>query len=553
MGGGWQPRWSLVTRPELPIYGGEVTCPPTCEHPLAAAMQRPKPLVYTRVSKRVITIEPGAVSLTDVHPAPPGGSCFAGAAPPRASPPLATTVLLSPLDTCVFVKNLSPTCAFWYARCPDAALMVEALRRTLRVFPIVAGRLRKAPQPNALDAEYEVLCNDAGVTFDIFSCSGTVADFMGPGGGVHHQPRGNLKPAPFNAAVDTVAAARGTGPLARFRLTRLADGGGILGLSFSHIIVDGHSGLHFNYVWSHEYEALAGNPLPGPRLPFGEPEFDRTSFRDAITAPAELPEEVRAQTQALLEAGKKMGASISRGMLLGRLSKLACDLLVRKQQTFAVPISAAQVKAAREAGSLLTGEPLSANDVCVGIAWSALRAVRARGPAAPPRLASAEGNFASQTIDLRRYLAVSDAYFGNTAWFVQMVAPCAARTAADYAAACRTSLTGFASSGLVFEQAEMLAKASVSGPDGDALKTFMLPMFGDGMISSWYAPHMWKFSFGGPPLHFNGGIFPASPWGFCVSAGAEGGYVLHGTCPASKLKPLVAALKQAIEEVSGAA
>ena len=89
------------------------------------------------------------------------------------------------------------------------------------------------------------------------------------------------------------------GPLARFRLTRLADGGGILGLSFSHIIVDGHSGLHFSYVWSHNYEELAGNPLPGPKLPFGQPEFDRTAFRDAVIAPSDLPEEVRAQTQAL--------------------------------------------------------------------------------------------------------------------------------------------------------------------------------------------------------------------------------------------------------------
>ena len=103
-------------------------------------MQRPKPMEYTRISKRVITIEAPAVSLSDVHPAPPG-ACFAGAPPPRASPPLTSTVLLSPLDTCVFVKNLSPTCAFWYAVCPDPALLVESLRRTLRVFPIVAGRL----------------------------------------------------------------------------------------------------------------------------------------------------------------------------------------------------------------------------------------------------------------------------------------------------------------------------------------------------------------------------------------------------------------------------
>ena len=66
-----------------------------------------------------------------------------------------------------------------------------------------------------------------------------------------------------------------------------------------------------------------------------------------------------------------------------------------------------------------------------------------------------------------------------------MSSPTEARSPAHFAAACRSSLSQFAMSGLVYSQVEMLARASsAEGADAETLKTFMLPLFGDGMISS---------------------------------------------------------------------
>jgi hypothetical protein len=135
------------------------------------------------------------------------------------------------------VRNLTPTSAFWFEKCPDPALLVASLRKTLGIFPIVAGRLRPAAAGNADGSLFEVALSDEGVLFDVFSCSGGVGDFTTGQGEAHLQPLGNFTPARFNAAIDTRAMLRGKAPLGRIRLTRLADGGGVIGMTFSHTVV----------------------------------------------------------------------------------------------------------------------------------------------------------------------------------------------------------------------------------------------------------------------------------------------------------------------------
>jgi len=307
--------------------------------------------------------------------------------------------------------------------------------------------------------------------------------------------------------------------------------------------------------------------MPGPKLPFGPPVFDRAVFAKAVALPEELPEEIITATAEMNAAGAQLRSAISGGMLRGRLLKMARDMLWGRQATFSLRVSGAQVQAARAAAAAATGTSLSANDALLGITWATLRRARARGPEAPPRLllpddAAASSHFACQTIDLRRFLPIGDGYFGNTAWFVHMSAPGTARSPADFGAAVRASLSRFSDSALVFEQAAMLSEASKVGStvSVDTLRTFMMPLFGDGMFSSWYAPHMWQFRFGGTPVHFHGGIFPQSPHGWCISAGRPGpdgpgpygpDYVLHGSCRASALRKVVALGREAIREAAG--
>ena len=167
----------------------------------------------------------------------------------------------------------------------------------------------------------------------------------------------------------------------------------------------------------------------------------------------------------------------------------------------------------------------------MGLAWALLRRCRARGPAGAPRLGDGSEHFLLQTVDLRRYLpALPAAYFGNSAWAMQVTAPAAAQGAPlPLAAGCRASMAAFADSVAIFDQAAAVLRAAPAGRDaaGDdaaagtarkrgvsnGLKAALLPAFGDGMFSSWVAPVMWTFTFGaGKPAWFHGGIFPAAPW-----------------------------------------
>ena len=89
------------------------------------------PLKYNCISKRLVCANEDAVSLDDLAPR----GCLSS--PRRLRPAVSAEharVPLSPLDTCVLVKHLSPCSAFWFAECPDAALLVGSLRRTLRTF-----------------------------------------------------------------------------------------------------------------------------------------------------------------------------------------------------------------------------------------------------------------------------------------------------------------------------------------------------------------------------------------------------------------------------------
>ncbi len=236
-------------------------------------------------------------------------------------------------------------------------------------------------------------------------------------------------------------------------------------------------------------------------------------MRAATTVPADVPPEALANASAAHEKVVRLLADATPAKVAHRVAKMATDVLIRKNGSFTLRVTAAQMARARAAGGAPGGAPLSANDVALGLAWALLRAARKRGPEGAPRLGSDE-HFLLQTIDLRRYLpGLPQAYFGNCAWALQVAAPAAARTPLQLAAGCRASLAQFAESTAVFDQAKLMLAATGGQPATAQLRTAMLPAFGDGMVSSWHAPIMWTFTFGaGKPRWFHGGIFPMAPW-----------------------------------------
>jgi hypothetical protein len=439
--------------------------------------------------------------------------------PARAArpPPRASAVLLSPLETCAFVQPLVPTVAFFYASSVNDRTLVQAIRRTINVFPLISGRLRPARRPNAVNADYEVLCCDAGVALDVYSCSGRVADFdelqRARIKGLHTQPKSNFTPAEFNAALDMSGIMRGKAPLVHVRLTKLSDGGSILGVSCAHMIMDGVSGIVFVGRLCAEYECLSeGRSSDSIKMP--SPRFDRKAFIDASKPPPDLPAEVIANGKEMKARVAGMVSAMSTGAMLSRGVKLVRHLSQRNE-TFTIKITGKEMRLARAAGQLATGLPLSANDVIIGVAWTLLRRLRTRGGESAPRLGDAHTMF--QTIDLRRLLPGLDSFFGSVAYTIMLRAAETAKTPFEFAAASRASLNVFNESSAVFDELGVLLGGGQVSPA--AKKVMLLPAFADGMFSAWHVPAMWQFRMGGQaPTSYNGGIWPLVPWGFCSAA-----------------------------------
>ena len=142
----------------------------------------PLPLRYTRRSSVVLVS--------------PAGSC---AAPAHTPPP---RVALSRLD----VNNMVLTAhaALFYAEPIDEAALRALLAAALAAFPPFAGRVAAVPRAEAAAraatglAALDIICNGAGVAFDVFSCDGRVADFDASQDeralGAHTQPQSNSTP-----------------------------------------------------------------------------------------------------------------------------------------------------------------------------------------------------------------------------------------------------------------------------------------------------------------------------------------------------------------------
>ena len=463
---------------------------------------------------RMVHIEPDGVTHAEVllPPQPSPFSCF-----PRAAP-AHPRVALSPLDTIMFVRPMQMCAAFFFGQAVDPEALCLSLGRTLRRFPMLSGRLVAAKRKNRFDVE---LC-DAGVPLDVFECSGTIAEFNGNADWTvvdrNTQPVSNTTPPQFWPKMNIGQVLSGQAALMAVRLTRLRCGGCILGVVFSHMIADGIASGAFCSAWSAEHEAMLAGKTEAPPLALGAPVFERSTFEAATVMPEDIPEEARANASVAHQKVAGLVAAVTARSLLKRGAKIATDVLLRKNCNFTLHVTGPQMAQARAAASQAAGTALSANDVCIGIAWALLRTVRSRGVDGPPRLvpqgdAHQAEHFMLQTVDLRRFLALlPPAYFGNASWAIRVAAPVGTRNAAQFAACSRASLEAFTNSTAVFDQLGM-ALSEGSKPAREQLKAMLLPAFGDGMLSSWHYPAVWKMSWGaGKPVWWAGDIYPVAPW-----------------------------------------
>jgi hypothetical protein len=152
----------------------------------------------------------------------------------------ADVIPLSPIDQVFTGRGAYPLeFVFAYGGRIDPDRLRESLRRTLALFPAAGSRLvRVAGEAWGLEPSPE------GCVFEVGASAATFADAA--------------ERVSFVDPVETVAGQ----PLARIRLTHTPDGS-VLGLAFSHAVVDGFSYFYFLSAWSLLFH---GRDVPPPCL-----------------------------------------------------------------------------------------------------------------------------------------------------------------------------------------------------------------------------------------------------------------------------------------------
>ena len=574
----------------------------------------PPPLRYTRRSSVVLVSPAGC------------GTALAQSPPPR--------VALSRLD----VNNvvLTAHAALFYAEAIDESALRASLAAALASFPPLAGRVAAAPRAEAAAraatglAALDIVCNGAGVAFDVFSCDGRVADFDASQDeralGAHTQPQSNSAPPvraiaqlpaickrglrcrarmqasqvrhfscsqaltsramrcqAFIPPLSPLAVRLGTSPLLSARLTRLACGGCVVGISVAHLVMDGMAAAAFLGAWAQAHACIIAGRMPPAPPAAAAPEFSRAALLAAVTA-ASQPD-----AAAPHAASSDLAAAVTARGAARRLAKLGWDFATRRTVTVTVRVPAAAAAAARARAEAASGERLSSNDVAMGLAWALLRRTRSRGAAGEPRLRScAKDNdqptqFMTQAADLRRLLpALPAVYCGNAVAALLVAAPadaaaCPLRAAAASAAALRVAREDTSAIAAQLRAALALppngnaaASADRGGDDSSsfslplsspflsaAKSAELLPHFGDGMFSSWYLPALWRLRFGGgAPRWSYVAVFPAAPWTFGAMAGppdAAGAsdLLLLCNCPATRAEGMRREAQRLLRRAAG--
>jgi shikimate O-hydroxycinnamoyltransferase len=141
--------------------------------------------------------------------------------------------------------------AFFYREKLDGTALRASLARTLRHFPILAGRLRS-------EGGLGVTCCDAGARFVEVDRAEPMPDY-----GPDRPAKRDLKR--FVRSVNPLWVINRDTPLVTVQLTHMAGGGSVLGVCINHSLVDGTSCMAFLESWSCEHRGL----------PYPEPSHDR--------------------------------------------------------------------------------------------------------------------------------------------------------------------------------------------------------------------------------------------------------------------------------------
>ncbi|MEU3960882.1 acyltransferase [Streptomyces buecherae] len=265
---------------------------------------------------------------------------------------------------------------FFYRETLDGEALRASLGRTLRDFPILAGRMKRDS-----DGGLSVLCDDAGVRFVETHASVPMPDY-----GPRHTAKKGLE-RHLSHAMPFWVVDRDT-PLFTVKLTHMRGGGSILGLTMNHAVADGSSFMSFLESWAREHRGLE----------YPRPSHDRGVI-DALAASAAGDTRTGGAHLTVMERGQKVA-------FIGRILRGSLGSVTTMTTRFTAA-ELATIKATAMADLAGTDRWVSTNDALTAHLWKVLGALRDRPDTSEERL--------GLIADFRSSVggAVPDDYWGN--------------------------------------------------------------------------------------------------------------------------------------------
>lgn len=158
---------------------------------------------------------------------------------------------------------------YFYRSTPNVARLKSSLSEILRQMPIFAGRMKSSEHGLYID------CNDAGIPFTVIDAVGSMPDY-----GLHRPLEADRRRYVDRPPLRIVDRDR---PLCLIRVTRFSDGGGVIGLTWAHSLVDGTAHTHFVSRWARQGR---GEPSLPP------PDLDRNRLLKMCWGAGEQPSDV---------------------------------------------------------------------------------------------------------------------------------------------------------------------------------------------------------------------------------------------------------------------
>lgn len=239
--------------------------------------------------------------------------------------PKASALVVKCAFTDILLQRLAVPVAFFYPGPLDEKALRAGLERALEKIPLFAGRVRRD------DGGLVLECDNSGVPWstavtDLTLDEAVAAIGAGNASWLLHE-------------VEPWRARMARGPVFTVRLTRLRDGGSVLGLCWYHPLGDMHSFMLLMRAWS---AAVEGRPLPEVLL-----VEDREAYLVRHVAPA-------GTTRPAL---RRLG--------WGEIARFIAYLVgeARRKERVEAHFTDEEIAAMRERHSAAAGQRLTANDV----------------------------------------------------------------------------------------------------------------------------------------------------------------------------------------------